>query len=206
MSSTPAVAIIIYSLYGHITQLAEAEKKGIEEAGGKADIYQVPETLGEDILKILKAPPRPDYPIADLETLKKYDSFLFGIPTRYGNMPVQFKSFWDATGPIWAAGTLGGKYAGTFVSTASQGGGQEVTAMSCLSTFVHHGMVYVPFGYYKAFAEMTRLDEVHGGGPWGAGTYAAGDGSRQPSELELTIARKQGAQFWEIVSRGHKTA
>jgi NAD(P)H dehydrogenase (quinone) len=138
---------------------------------------------------------------------------------------VSLQSFWDATGPLWAAGSLGGKYAGTFVSTASQGGGQEVTAMSCLSTFVHHGMVYVPFGYYAAFADMTRLDEVHGGefsstlslttldahctlsgSPWGAGTFAAGDGSRQPSELELLIARKQGAQFWSIVSRGHKTA
>lgn len=36
----PRVAIIIYSMYGHIAKLAEAEKKGIESAGGSADIYQ----------------------------------------------------------------------------------------------------------------------------------------------------------------------
>lgn len=29
-----------YSMYGHIKQLAEAEKKGIEAAGGSADIFQ----------------------------------------------------------------------------------------------------------------------------------------------------------------------
>lgn len=27
-------------MYGHIAKLAEAEKKGIEAAGGKADVYQ----------------------------------------------------------------------------------------------------------------------------------------------------------------------
>ena len=39
------------------------------------------------------------------------------------------------------------------------------------------------------------------GSPWGAGTFAGGDGSRQPSPLELEVAEIQGKQFWEIVSR-----
>jgi NAD(P)H dehydrogenase (quinone) len=34
------VAIIYYSMFGHIAKLAEAEKKGIEAAGGSADVYQ----------------------------------------------------------------------------------------------------------------------------------------------------------------------
>ncbi|EAU90770.1 NADH:quinone oxidoreductase [Coprinopsis cinerea okayama7 len=201
MSTGPNIAIIIYTLYGHVAKLAEAEKAGIEEAGGKADIYQVPETLTEDILTLVKAPPKPDYPIATPETLTKYDGFLMGIPTRYGNMPVQFKAFWDATGPLWASGALAGKYAGVFVSTASMGGGQEVTAMNTLSTFAHHGIIYVPFGYYAAFAQMTNLEEVHGGSPWGAGTLAGGDGSRQPSKLELDVAKIQGQQFAKILGR-----
>jgi multimeric flavodoxin WrbA len=29
-----------YSMYGHIQKLAEAEKAGIEAAGGTADLYQ----------------------------------------------------------------------------------------------------------------------------------------------------------------------
>lgn len=34
------VAIIYYSMYGHVAKLAQAEKKGIEAAGGKVDLYQ----------------------------------------------------------------------------------------------------------------------------------------------------------------------
>jgi NAD(P)H dehydrogenase (quinone) len=34
------VAIVYYSMYGHIAKMAEAEKKGIEEAGGSVDIFQ----------------------------------------------------------------------------------------------------------------------------------------------------------------------
>lgn len=34
------VAIIYYSMYGHVGTLAQAEKKGIEAAGGQVDIYQ----------------------------------------------------------------------------------------------------------------------------------------------------------------------
>ncbi|KAI3405955.1 hypothetical protein KGF56_001174 [Candida oxycetoniae] len=193
----PKVAIIIYSMYHHIAQLAEEEKKGIEQAGGQVDIYQVPETLSDDVLKLLHAPQKPNYPIATPETLTKYDAFLFGIPTRFGNYPAQFKSFWDATGGLWAKGALHGKLAGIFVSTGTQGGGQETTAANALSVLVHHGIIYVPLGYAKAFALQSNLNEVHGGSPYGAGTLAAGDGSRQPSALEKEIAQIQGKYFYE---------
>ena len=32
--------LLIQSRYGHIAKLAQAEKEGIEAAGGKVDIYQ----------------------------------------------------------------------------------------------------------------------------------------------------------------------
>jgi len=199
--SSPRIAIVIYSMYGHIAKMAETVKVGVESAGGKAEILQVPETLSSDILKMLHAPEKPAYPTVKPDDLVKYDAFLFGIPTRFGNMPGQWKAFWDATGGLWAGGKLAGKYAGIFVSTASPGGGQEATAMNTLSTLTHHGILYVPFGYAHAFGDLTNLNEVHGGSPWGAGTFAAPDGSRQPSALELTIAEKQGKAFAEIVSR-----
>ncbi|KAG1786419.1 hypothetical protein EV424DRAFT_119845 [Suillus variegatus] len=37
---TPRIAIVTYSLYGHITKMAEAVKSGISNAGGNASIYQ----------------------------------------------------------------------------------------------------------------------------------------------------------------------
>ena len=69
------VAIIIYSLYHHVYDLALAEKAGIEAAGGVADIYQVAETLSDDVLAKMHAPAKPDIPIATHETLTQYDAF-----------------------------------------------------------------------------------------------------------------------------------
>jgi NAD(P)H dehydrogenase (quinone) len=73
------------------------------------------------------------------------------------------QTFWDATGQLWAAGALAGKYAGIFVSTSGLGGGQESTAMASLSTLAHHGIIYVPLGYSRTFPQLTNLEEVHGG-------------------------------------------
>ena len=70
-----------------------------------------------------------------------------------------------------------------------------------MSTLTHHGIIYVPLGYAKSFGQLTDLTQVHGGSPWGAGTFAAGDGSRQPSALELEIATIQGENFYKTVAR-----
>jgi NAD(P)H dehydrogenase (quinone) len=50
---------------------------------------------------------------------------------------------------------------------------------------------------------LSNLEEIHGGSPWGAGTFAAGDGSRQPSKLELDVAHAQGKMFYEAVAKAH---
>ncbi|KAJ7617317.1 NADH-quinone oxidoreductase [Roridomyces roridus] len=199
--SAPKIAIVIYSMYGHIAKMAEAQKKGIEEAGGSAEIFQIPETLPQEVLTKMYAPAKPDYPIIDADKLATFDAFLFGIPTRYGNFPGQWKAFWDTIGSLWSKGALAGKYAGAFVSTAGQGGGQETTIQNSISTLAHHGVIFVPFGYATAFPQLTSLDEVHGGSPWGAGTLAGPDGSRQPTALELEVAGIQGKSFYGTVSK-----
>ncbi|AQZ09088.1 hypothetical protein BZL39_A00200 [Zygosaccharomyces parabailii] len=150
----PKVAIIIYSLYGHTAILVEAEKRGVEAAGGIAHIYQVPETLSPSIIKAMGGAPKPSYPIATSNTLLQYDYFLFGIPTRFGNSPAQWKAFWDATGGLWAKGSLHGKVAGVFVSTGT-GGSNEVTIVNSLSVLTHHGIIYVSLGYAKVFGDLT---------------------------------------------------
>ncbi|KAK4041469.1 flavoprotein-like protein [Parachaetomium inaequale] len=199
----PKIAIVFYSMYGHIRQLAEAEKAGIEKAGGTADLYQIPETLSEEVLGKMYAPAKPtDIPVLeDPAVLEQYDAFLLGVPTRYGNFPAQWKTFWDKTGKQWAAGGFYGKYAGLFISTASMGGGQESTAIAVMSTLAHHGIIYVPLGYAKAFGILTDLSEARGGSPWGAGTFAAGDGSRQPSDKEKELATIQGEEFYKTVAK-----
>ncbi|KAI9700531.1 MAG: Minor allergen Cla h 7 [Bogoriella megaspora] len=199
----PKIAIVFYSMYGHIQKLAEAEKKGIEAAGGSATLYQIPETLPQDVLSKMHAPPKSTeiQTLDSPKTLEQYDGFLFGIPTRYGNFPAQWKAFWDHTGGQWQTGAYWGKYAGIFVSTGTMGGGQEVTAQNAISTLAHHGLIYVPLGYKTTFGILADLSEVRGGSPWGAGTFSGGDGSRFPTEKELTLATEQGKAFWNHLNR-----
>ncbi|ETP37649.1 NAD(P)H:quinone oxidoreductase, type IV, partial [Phytophthora nicotianae P10297] len=190
------IAIVYYSTYGHIAQLAEAVKQGVESiAGVTADIYQVQETLSDEILGKMYAAPKKDHPIATVETLKEADGILFGFPTRFGSLPAQVNAFFDSAGGLWAAGALVGKPAGIFFSTGTQGGGQETTAFTALTFLAHQGLTFVPLGYRAP--ELFNMDEIHGGSPWGAGTLAGGDGSRQPSKLELTVATTQGKSFAE---------
>lgn len=39
----------------------------------------------------MHAPQKPDYPLLTLENFAEYDGWVFGIPTRYGTMPAQWK-------------------------------------------------------------------------------------------------------------------
>lgn len=196
----PRVAIIIYTLYGHIAALAEAEKTGLEENPGvQVDILQVPETLAHDVIEKMGGEPRPEYPVASRETLVEYDAFMFGVPTRFGNLPAQWKAFWDATGSLWLQGALHGKMAGVFTSTGT-GGGNEMTIMSTVTTLAHHGMVYVPLGYAGVRKKLSHLGKIHGGGPWGAGAIAGSDGSKEVIGLEQKVAKEQGRRFGKILS------
>ncbi|MCJ1231643.1 Minor allergen Cla h 7 [Toensbergia leucococca] len=137
----------------------------------------------------MHAPPKStSIPTITPDKLESYDAFLFGIPTRYGNFPAQWKAFWDQTGKQWGTGGYWGKYAGVFVSTGTQGGGQESTAIAAMSTLTHHGIIYVPLGYKTTFGLLSDLSE-------------AGDGSRQPSEKEIELATTQGKSFYEAVSK-----
>ncbi|KAG7376175.1 hypothetical protein PHYBOEH_001701 [Phytophthora boehmeriae] len=194
------IAIIYYSTYGHIAKLADAAKEGIESVPGvTATVYQVAETLPEEILTQIHAAPKKDHPIATPDTLKEADGILFGFPTRFGSLPSQMKAFFDSCGGLWAAGALVGKPAGIFFSTGTQGGGQETTAFTALTFLAHQGLTYVPLGYRAP--ELANMDEIHGGSAWGAGTLAGGDGSRQPSKLELTVATTQGKSFAEVAKK-----
>ncbi|KAI9262239.1 NAD(P)H:quinone oxidoreductase, type IV [Phascolomyces articulosus] len=192
------VYIVIYTLYHHIYKLALEVQKGLESSGVNAKIFQVPETLTDEILVKMHAPAKPDLPTITVEELTEPDGIIFGIPTRFGTMPAQIKALLDATGKLWATGALSGKFAGTFFCTASQHGGQETTALTTVTYFAHHGMIYIPFGF--AHTNLFDNSEVIGGSAYGCGTVANGDGSREPTEKELEIAVTQGQNFGKVVS------
>ncbi|KAK9837627.1 hypothetical protein WJX74_001663 [Apatococcus lobatus] len=197
------IDIIFYSTYGHVLELAKRQKKGVDSVEGcHANLYQVPETLSPEILEKMHSPPKPwdGIPIADSHNLPQADGFLFGTPTRYGNVSAQFKQFWDSTGSLWQRGALHGKPFGMFVSTATQGGGQEATVSSALSNFVHHGMIFVPAGNSYG-PELFDVEKLRGGSAWGAGTFAGPTGARQPTTLELDVAEHQGREFAQVARR-----
>ncbi|KAL5976128.1 hypothetical protein ACLOJK_020458 [Asimina triloba] len=189
-----------YSMYGHVERLAQEIKKGVESVEGvEAKLWQVPETLPDEVLGKMGAPPKSDAPIIQAQDLHDADGILFGFPTRFGMMAAQFKAFMDSTGGLWRTQQLAGKPAGLFFSTGSQGGGQETTPLTAITQLTHHGMIFVPIGYTFG-AGMFEMEKVKGGSPYGAGTFA-GDGARQPSELELGQAFHQGKYFAGIAKK-----
>ncbi|KAH8916674.1 benzoquinone reductase [Atractiella rhizophila] len=192
----PRIAIVFYSLYGHIKTLSESVAKGAKAAGATVDTFQLPETLPENVLQLMHAPPKSDYPVlSDPSVLKDYDGFLFGIPTRYGRAPAQWSSFFDTTGGLWMSGALVGKAAGIFSSTGGQHGGQETTALTTIPFLAHHGITYIPIGFADPDKSLLDLSEIVGGSAYGAATISGGDGSRQPSAKELAVAEYQGKYF-----------
>ncbi|XP_009405009.2 NAD(P)H dehydrogenase (quinone) FQR1-like [Musa acuminata AAA Group] len=194
------IYIVYYSMYGHVEKLAEEIQKGASSVEGvEAKLWQVPETLPEEVLAKMGAPPKGNAPIITPKELAEADGLLFGFPTRFGMMAAQFKAFLDATGGLWRAQQLASKPAGIFYSTGTQGGGQETTPLTAITQLVHHGMIFVPIGYTFG-AKMFDMGKIKGGSPYGAGTFA-GDGSRYPSEVELEQAFHQGKYFAGIARK-----
>jgi NAD(P)H dehydrogenase (quinone) len=194
------IAIIYYSMYGHVAKLSKHVAKGIEASGATCDIYQVAETLPDEVLSKMGAPPKDDtVPIMTPDKMLEYDGFMFGISGRYGSYPAQMKNFMDATGGLWMKGALTGKAGGVFQSTGSQGGGQETIGLTLVPFLAHQGIVFVPLGYVDP--TVFSFDEPHGATPYGSGTFAGPDGSRQPSELELGICETHGKHFATITAK-----
>lgn len=205
MKNNKKIMIIYYSMHGHTYTLAKEILKGITQVEGIiGELWRVPETLSEDVLKKMNVRHQdeevPILTFDKMEEMTTADGFLFGMPTRYGMMPAQMKAMWDATGQYWVNGQFVGKPAGFFFSTSTLGGGQETTAFTAITQLAHHGMVYVPLGYTYG-AQLFDLEGVRGGSSYGAGTFAGPDNKRNPSDLELNIARHQGDYFAKFVKR-----
>jgi NAD(P)H dehydrogenase (quinone) len=198
------VLVVFYSTYGHVYKMAEAIAEGAKTvAGAQVKIRRVAETLPREVLEKMGAVDAQNVfahiPECTVDDLTQADAVIFGTPTRFGNMCGQMRQFLDATGQLWAKGSLVGKVGSVFASTATQHGGQESTILTFHVTLLHHGFVVVGLPY--AFQGQMRMDEITGGSPYGATTIAGGDGSRMPSENELEAARFQGKHVAGIAAK-----
>jgi NAD(P)H dehydrogenase (quinone) len=194
------VLVLYYSMYGHVEKMSGAVAEGAAAVDGvEAEIKRVPELVPEEVLRKSGAKTDQAAPVATVNELPGYDAIIFGTPTRFGNMCAQMRNFLDQTGGLWSKGSLIGKVGSVFTSTATQHGGQETTLTSFHTTLLHLGLLIVGVPY--SCKGLSVMDEVSGGTPYGASTMAGTDGSRQPSEGELEIARFQGEHVARIAKK-----
>jgi NAD(P)H dehydrogenase (quinone) len=191
------VAVIYYSSTGHVHRLAEAVRDGAEEAGAEVRLRRVAELAPENAIQS-----NPDWAghrdatrdieEATLDDLDWADAYVFGSPTRFGNVSAQLKQFMDSAGPLWAEGKLAGKIASGFTSSQNPHGGQESTLLALYATMYHWGAIVVAPGYTDPRVVAA------GGNPYGASstdepTPEEIDGARHLGERVASIAARLGA-------------
>ncbi|OUM03976.1 NAD(P)H:quinone oxidoreductase [Variovorax sp. JS1663] len=186
----PKVLVLYYSSYGHIETMAQAVAEGARGAGAQVDVKRVPETVPLEVAKASHFKLDQAAPVATIDELANYDAIVVGTGTRFGRMSSQMAAFLDQAGGLWMRGALNGKVGGAFSSSATQHGGQETTLFSIITNLLHFGMTVVGLPY--SHQGQMSVDEIVGGAPYGATTVAGGDGSRQPTAIDLAGARHQG--------------
>ncbi len=191
------ILVLYYSRYGAVEEMAQQLARGIEKVGGtQARIRTVP-PVGPTCDPDTRSIPDAGAPYATLEDLRECAGLALGSPTRFGNMAAPMKHFLDGTGQLWLAGTLIGKPAAIFTSTATLHGGQETTLLSMMLPLMHHGMLIVGLPYSEEALSKTAT----GGTPYGA-SHVAGDGNDRPlSAEEKHLCQALGTRLATIAQR-----
>lgn len=194
MSHSP-ILILYYSRYGAVAEMARQIARGVEEVSDiEARIRTVPpvSTVCEAMEPSI---PGEGPPYATLEDLSDCAGLILGSPTRFGNMAAPLKYFLDGTSSQWLSGTLTGKPAAVFSSSASLHGGQETTLISMMLPLLHHGMLLVGLPY----SEPDLTTTLTGGTPYGP-THVAGIEHKNPlSDEEKRLCRALGKRVAMVV-------
>ena len=191
------ILVLYYSRGGSVARLARQIARGIGEVPGmSARLRTVPPVAA---VTQTSAPPVPDEgaPYVDAADLAECAGVLLGSPTRFGNMAAPMKHFLDSLGAEWANGTLAGKPAAVFTSTASMHGGQESTLLSMHLPLLHHGCLIVGI----PFTETALSHTTSGGTPYGSSHVSGAGGDPQPSDEEAVLARALGRRVADIARR-----
>ncbi|AEF21485.1 NAD(P)H:quinone oxidoreductase [Pseudomonas fulva] len=191
--TTPYILVLYYSRHGATAEMARHIARGIELQGMEARLRTVP-AVSAECEAVADRIPAEGAPYASLDDLKNCAGLALGSPTRFGNMAAPLKYFLDGTSNLWLTGSLVGKPAGVFTSTASLHGGQESTLLSMLLPLLHHGMLITGLPYSE-----SALVETRGGGtPYGASHHAGADGKRALDEHEVSLCRALGQRLASI--------
>ncbi len=191
------ILVLYYSLHGHTADMARQIARGIDDVdGASARIRTVP-PVSDGLAHDNPAVPDDGPPWARKEDLAECSGLIMGSPTRFGNMAAALKYFIDGTAAEWFSGTLSGKPAAVFTSTASLHGGQESTLLSMMLPLMHHGMLMVGL----PFTESGLIKTKGGGTPYGASNYSGWEGDRQLDDCESALCRALGRRVARIAVR-----
>ncbi len=182
------ILILYYSRHGATHAMARQIAHGVDEVRGAEAVLRTVPPVSSDCEARLPEVPESGAPYATLEDLERAGGLILGSPTRFGNMAAPLKYFLDRTTPLWLSGTLAGKPAAVFTSSASLHGGQESTLLSMMLPLLHHGMVLVGLPYTESALNTT----ASGGTPYGASHWAGTDGKRPLDEDEAALCRALG--------------
>jgi NAD(P)H dehydrogenase (quinone) len=191
------ILVLYYSAGGSVREMAQLVARGIHQvAGASARVRTVPPVAPRTQVA---EPPVPDEgaPYVELADLEQCDGLALGSPTRFGNMAAPLKYFLDTTGALWVKGTLAGKPAAVFTSTASLHGGQETTLTSMMLPLLHHGMLIVGLPY--TLPEVTHT--ASGGTPYGASHWAGPADDRPLTDDERTLCIALGKRLAETATK-----
>ncbi len=193
----PDILVLYYSRGGSVARLARQIARGIGEVDGMAArLRSVPPVAP---VTQTASPPEPEdgAPYVQAADLEECIGLAIGSPTRFGNMAAPMKHWFDGLGAQWASGTLVGKPAAVFTSTATMHGGQESTLLGMQVPLLHHGCVIVGIPYTEPALSSTRT----GGTPYGASHVAGGKDDPQPSDDEATLARALGRRLATLAGK-----
>lgn len=187
------VLVLYYSRFGATAAMARQVAHGVEEVDGAAARVRTVPPVSPATEATAPAVPPEGPPYASLDDLEQCQGLALGSPTRFGNMAAPLKHFLDTTSGLWLGGTLAGRPAAVFTSTASLHGGQETTLLSMMIPLLHHGMLLLGLPYSEPALTRTRS----GGTPYGASHLAGADSNLPLTDDEKRLCRALGRRLAE---------
>lgn len=191
------ILVLYYSVHGSVRELARTVARGVELVPGMGARLRTVPKVSTVCEATEPGVPEDGAPYVDLKDLEECVGIALGSPTRFGNMAAAMKYFWDGTSGLWMRGSLSGKPAALFTSTASLHGGQESTLLSMMLPLMHHGMIIVGLPY----SEPDLTTTTSGGTPYGASHVAGATGDKPVTEEERRLCLALGRRLAETAQK-----
>jgi len=125
------ISIVFYSSTGHVKQIAESIRDGINIKDNNCDI---------NFIQITKD--TTDYEAIN-KILDNSDAILFGCPTYFGSVPGVFKTFLDSTSGRFMKRSWKNKITGGFTNSGGLNGDKLFTLQQLSIFAAQHAMIWV---------------------------------------------------------------